>query len=51
MVIELKILTMKKVLEIFHLAGDQIVHGNHVKPFVDEAITQMGPKEPSSSGD
>ena len=40
--VELEMFQFKKVLNVFKIPRDQIIHSNDMEPFSDETITQMG---------
>lgn len=43
MMIKFKIFKFKKVLNIFQVAGDEIIHPNNIEAFPDKPIAKMGP--------
>ena len=51
MMIEFKILQREQVLDIIKVAGDEIIHTDHMISFLDKSVTQMRTKETGSSGD
>jgi hypothetical protein len=39
-VVELEVITLEEMLDVLQAAGDQVVHGDHVVPLLQEAIAE-----------
>jgi hypothetical protein len=49
--IELEIRQVKQVFDITNVACYEVVHGNHVIPFLNKPIAQVRPQEAGRAGD
>ena len=41
MMIKFKLFKFEKMLNVFQITGDEIIHTNDIKTFFDESVTQM----------
>jgi hypothetical protein len=39
--VKFKILQLKQVLDVAHVAGDQVIHAYHVEIFLNKPVAQM----------
>jgi hypothetical protein len=49
-VVKLKLLKVKQVLNVPEIPCNQVIHANNMIPFLDEPITKMGAQKAGSSG-
>lgn len=50
MVKKLKVFEFEKVLDIFQITGNEVVHADDVEAFFDKAVAEMGAEEARSAG-
>lgn len=50
MVIEFEIRQVKQVFDVANVTCDEVVHGNHVIPFLDKPIAQVRSQEAGRAG-
>lgn len=51
MVIKLELFQLEQMLDVAEIAGDQVVHRDHMKTFLDEPITQMRTEKSGAARD
>ena len=39
--VKFKIFEWEEVLDVAQITGDEVIHSNHMKPFLDEPVTKM----------
>ena len=42
MMVKFKLFAFKKVFDILQVAGNEIIHTDHIIPFFDEPVAKMG---------
>jgi hypothetical protein len=48
--VKLEMLQLEQMLDIAQIAGNEVIHPNHMEPFLYKPVAQMRPEEPGSAG-